>query len=593
MKRILSILFSAAILLCTAVPAFAAGASTPKEEVVYGILDHDGSVQSIYVVNSFRGGKITDYGDYSAVSNMTSSEQLTQNGDAITVETAADHFYYQGTLKARHLPWTFAIKYSLNGKEIPPSELAGKSGALAIAISVVANPAANPVFFENYMLQISLTLDTRYCADIQSENATIASAGRNKVVAHTVMPNTNAQITITANVQDFSMGGIEITAMPFSMPIEVPDTAGLTGDMTRLADAVDELNEGVAKLSDGISQTYAGARRLADGSADVAGGLSQLGGYSTQLLEASSQIHAALASIAGGLEGQSGEEGFNPGDFDALPGALRQLADGLNQIAGNIEPLKTGYASAYSALDAAIMAIPASDVDPTPLYALVYGNQELTHALDQLVEHYAASKAVKATYDATKQAFATVESSLDAISSSIGTVAGTLSEMADAIDQALNGMDLMLQLRQLKQGLSQLSNRYSQFHDGLNEYMNGVLSLSNGYGAVHQGIQSLKGGLGQLNSGAKELSSGTSELNDAVAGLPDEVQAEIDELTKRYDKSDFTPVSFVSEKNIVVSAVQFVLKTPPIELPEVQPATSPPVKLTFWQRLLRLFGLYP
>ena len=137
----------------------------------------------------------------------------------------------------------------------------------------------------------------------------------------------------------------------------------------------------------------------------------------------------------------------------------------------------------------------------------------------------------------------------------------------------------------MKQGLTELSANYSQFHQGLDGYMSAVKTLSGGYGEVHKGLQSLKGGIGQLDSGAKELSSGTGELNEAVADLPNEVQSQIDELTKDYEKPDFTPVSFVSDKNANVSTVQFVLKTGAIELPEsVQTVAAEPVKLTFWQK---------
>ena len=52
-------------------------------------------------------------------------------------------------------------------------------------------------------------------------------------------------------------------------------------------------------------------------------------------------------------------------------------------------------------------------------------------------------------------------------------------------------------------------------------------------------------------------------------------------------------VSFVSDKNTNVDSVQFVMKTAAIEKAEA--AVSDVVEeapLTFWQKLLRLFGLY-
>ncbi len=209
------------------------------------------------------------------------------------------------------------------------------------------------------------------------------------------------------------------------------------------------------------------------------------------------------------------------------------------------------------------------------------------------MRYYAAAKTVKGTYAAVQEAFASVASGLDAMSDSIGTIAVTLSEMASEIEQSLRRMDFADQMRQLQEGLSELRDNYRQFHVRLNDYMSGVESLADGYGEVHDGIKSLKSGIGELNTGAEDLSAGTGELNDAVADLPDTIQVEIDELVKQYDKSDFAPVSFVSDKNTHVAAVQFVLETAPIELPkEPQPTDTTPVKLTFWQKLLKLFGLY-
>lgn len=52
-------------------------------------------------------------------------------------------------------------------------------------------------------------------------------------------------------------------------------------------------------------------------------------------------------------------------------------------------------------------------------------------------------------------------------------------------------------------------------------------------------------------------------------------------------------VSFVSEKNTNVEAVQFVIQTQAIEVDEVEAvASAAQEELTFWQKILRLFGLY-
>jgi len=133
---------------------------------------------------------------------------------------------------------------------------------------------------------------------------------------------------------------------------------------------------------------------------------------------------------------------------------------------------------------------------------------------------------------------------------------------------------------------------YGQFHAGLNEYVSGVKLLSNNYGEFDSGLKAFTEGMSELNSGGKELSQGTGKLSEAVAELPATIETEIDKITSQYDKSDFVPVSFVSEKNTEIIAVQFVIKTASIEVSKpLQTKDKVPVKQNFWQKLIKLFGI--
>jgi hypothetical protein len=71
MKKILSVILTLTLLLALSVTAYAQTTPTQKEEVVYGILTSSGDVENIYVVNIFSDKNITDYGDYTAVENLT------------------------------------------------------------------------------------------------------------------------------------------------------------------------------------------------------------------------------------------------------------------------------------------------------------------------------------------------------------------------------------------------------------------------------------------------------------------------------------------------------------------------------------------
>ena len=111
-----------------AVPAFADQQPSPKDEVVYADLGGDGHMEQIYVVNIFEGQKsILDYGTYERVRNMTSTDKIREKGDQLLIDTDQEMLYYQGNLKKGSLPWNIALKYTLDGREISPKELAGKT----------------------------------------------------------------------------------------------------------------------------------------------------------------------------------------------------------------------------------------------------------------------------------------------------------------------------------------------------------------------------------------------------------------------------------------------------------------------------------
>ena len=177
MKKILSVILILILTITVSLTAFADEIASQKEEVVYGILNTDGSVKNVYVVNIFEDSNIVDYGNYKKVRNMTTSEKINQSGDKININTSADRLYYEGTVERRELPWDIRIEYILDGQKISGEELAGKSGALEIKISVNKNPEINSIFFDNYTLQISLGLDTKLAENIESDNAVVAEAG--------------------------------------------------------------------------------------------------------------------------------------------------------------------------------------------------------------------------------------------------------------------------------------------------------------------------------------------------------------------------------------------------------------------------------
>ncbi len=297
MKKIISSILIAIFLLflTSPIPVHAAYASQ-KEEVVYGILGLDGNVKDLYVVNIFNGGNITDFGDYTQVHNLTTSEEIIQNNDQISIHTQEKKLYYQGTLKAKELPWDINIKYQLDGKELSPAELAGKSGALQIEILVTKNDKMDSFFYDNYALQIMLKLDTKLCDNIKSENATIAEAGSSKQLSYIILPGKGSDIRVTADVHDFEMEEISINGIKLALSIDL-DYDQFSGELNQLVEAIQELDDGAGELSDGAKQLADGMNQYIEGLKAYRDGLTTLEGGVKDLDSGAVALRDGLAQL--------------------------------------------------------------------------------------------------------------------------------------------------------------------------------------------------------------------------------------------------------------------------------------------------------
>lgn len=252
-KKITAAALSVLLLGSLAAPASAEAAPSEKEEVIYIMTDASGKVTDMDAVNIFAGGNITDYGDYSAVKILNTTDKINKNGNRITFSSDAERVYYQGTMKNTEIPWNISVRYFLDGKEYSAKDIAGKSGALEIHFSVSKNENCKGSFYENYALQASFTLDTDLCKSIVSDGATVANVGSNKQLTYTVLPDKGIETVIKADVTDFEMDAVAINGVRLNMDFEVDDSV-LTDKVNELVAATNELNSGTKELANGTAE---------------------------------------------------------------------------------------------------------------------------------------------------------------------------------------------------------------------------------------------------------------------------------------------------------------------------------------------------
>ena len=353
-------------------PVSLGSVSDGPEEVIYGRLDNRGRPRSAYAVVELSvaaPGKISHHGQYTEVENLTDTSPIEYSNGTVTLEAErAGLYYYQGKLRKALMPWDIEITYKLDGKELDPDDLSGASGELEVDIHTSINSGFDPYFADNYMLQISVTLDSELCEDISARNGTVASAGSSKNITFVVLPGSEGDVGFSAKVHDFSMGGFTIAGVLYNQE-------SMMGGM---GEDIDGITSGISQLTGAISTLAGAAGQLRDG----AGELDENGGT---LSEASGQIYEALSQIAEGLEGfDMSEMGEGLEQLGQLPDAFFQLGDGLNQIGERIDQLLVGYRGIASGLEEALtqMGPMFEMMDNDQLMALLQDQKKLSALME-------------------------------------------------------------------------------------------------------------------------------------------------------------------------------------------------------------------
>ena len=231
--------------------------------------------------------------------------------DTVTIDTNAGKLYYEGKLDDTVMPWAISIKYYMDGKEYSADEIAGMSGNFELKMSISQNEACNSSFFEGYALQATIVLDTKNANNIKADGATIANVGSDKQLTYTILPNSEKDIVVSADVNNFEMDGISINGIRMSLDIEIDD-ATLQEKIDEVIGAIHDLDEGAGELNDGSSDLYdatgelnsavsnlhTGVGTLYSGAGELKNGLSALTAKNSELTNGAWSAYEALCSAA-------------------------------------------------------------------------------------------------------------------------------------------------------------------------------------------------------------------------------------------------------------------------------------------------------
>lgn len=554
-----------------------------KDESVYLISDANGNVNKTIVVdhlkNKDKKDTLEDASNLSDIENVKGKEKFTQSGDKLTWQAGGKDIYYQGTA-TEEPPVTQKVTYYLDGKEISPEDLAGKSGKVKIRFDYTNTTSyTETVNGEKQTVSVPFAAITGLVLGDGFENIEVTNgkaevSDSSSVVLGYALPglkdslgikdgdldgdvNIPEYMEMTADVENFSMPA----AMTFVVNasdyvstdgIDTSDLDDMINDLkdasTQLQDGSKTLAEGTDTLSDGLSTlqsklgTFAsgvgtlqsGLKTYTDGVSTLSGGLNTLGNSTGALVSGADKLNSGAGQLASGSATlKDGLKTYTDGASQLNTG-LNQLNDNTGSLATGVTSLNDGAKTLSDGINAAnkgaagVSAGAAQlktsiDTAKTGADSLAAGAKQVDEGVGQLTQSLS---------DMPETIKTNINKSLEPLNElNVGTLFKTLGyidtdkitadNVSAAADAAVNNAgDIIDALTNMQN--QNPSATYNQILVGLSQGK-GAVSV---YSAVNQSVtdsaytvQALKDGSAKVSDGASSLDAGLGRLSDGASEL--------------------------------------------------------------------------
>ena len=545
-----------------------------KEEVVYVLADANGNTNKVIVSNWLKNAegesKITDSADLSDIENVSGDEnyKYDESGN-IVWDAEGNDIHYQGTTDAK-LPVDVCVTYYLDGEEISPDELVGKSGQVSIRFDYTNNEliesnigGADENIYVPFTMMSGAVLDNEHFSNIEVTNGRVITSGGSNIVIGMAFPGLYDSldienlkdkladkaderlldevsipdyVEITAYTNDFQMN--QTMTMAFSdilsslnldsdLKLEL-DNANISDSINELSDGANQLADGSQELNNGSGQLLEGARTLSEKSLELNDGAKKLNDGADALLDGANQLNAGAGALADGIG---------------------QVDDGVSQLVNGAGALDAGAASLKNgaeqlAAGTATLASSAPQLD-AGAQALLDGSTQLGAGLSQLQDGVNTLDAYMGQIsDGLSASAGSVD--VSAIDAGISQVDGYITSYSAKAADCMGAGDMdgyvdyatMVGILQSYKSTLESSKASAEAIQGLSGNVSAlsasvhslatesVPQLVAGNGAITSGLGELKAGTAaavsganQLNEGANQLAAGAGSLKDGTGSL--------------------------------------------------------------------------
>ena len=346
-----------------------------KDESVYLISDANGNVNKTIVVdhlkNKDKKDTLEDASNLSDIENVKGKEKFTQSGDKLTWQAGGKDIYYQGTA-TEEPPVTQKVTYYLDGKEISPEDLAGKSGKVKIRFDYTNTTSyTETVNGEKQTVSVPFAAITGLVLGDGFENIEVTNgkaevSDSSSVVLGYALPGLKDSLGIKdkdldgdVNIPEYMemTADVENFSMPAAMTFVVNASDYVSTDGIDTSDLDDMIND----LKDASTQLQDGSKTLAEGTDTLADGLSTLQSKLGTFASGVGTLKSGLKTYTDGVSTLSGGLNTLGNSTGALVSGADKLNDGAGQLASGSATLKDGLKSYTDGANG--LAKGASDLD--------------------------------------------------------------------------------------------------------------------------------------------------------------------------------------------------------------------------------------
>lgn len=430
-----------------------------KEETVYVLADSTGKERKVIVsdhlINDENKDTIEDASTLKDIENVKGDETFKQDGSKLTWQADGNDIYYQGT-STKETPVSQTITYSLDGKEVKPEELAGKSGKVTIRFDYTNNETVKTKIdgkeeeiYVPFAAISGMVLDDSF-SNVKVTNGKVISDGKNNIVVGYALPGLKESL----DVDDSDFDG----------DVSIPDYVEVTADVENFS--LSTTMTVVMNATNFISK---------DGDAD----LSEVDDMLDTLTDATDQLKDGSGELADGVDTLKSKMGEFKDGVGTLKNGIKDYTDGASTLSTGIGTLKSG-------VDTLAGSVPT----------LISGVGTL------------------------KDGSASAAKGASSLKDGAGTLKKGAKDVSTGANTLSNGVkDLSTGANTLSGGASDLSTGADTLSAGATSLSDGANTLSSGATSLNDGVQSIATNMKTLVSGTQSVSDGAAQLNTGVGTL--------------------------------------------------------------------------